>query len=144
MRRRTLLTCAGVTLAPALAGCSTPGSVDAISVSGATVQRGETANIDVTAPNLTGLHIGDHPDAFRLDGPLDLGDATFRPPPDAVWQAHPPHWAFSGRDTRGTVPIRTVPDTPPGTYRFGFAFHLDGSEEPRHEETTVTVEGGST
>ncbi|MEF8808827.1 hypothetical protein [Natronomonas sp.] len=143
MKRRTLLAATAATLATTLAGCSDGNGVDSLSVTGATVDRGETADIAIAAPNLSGLHISEFPEPFRPDGPLDLGEATFSPSPDAVWQAYPPYWAFSGRDVEGTVPIRTASDAPPGTYRFGFEFDIDGEEEPRYEETTVTVEGES-
>lgn len=144
MHRRALLTSAGATLTAALAGCpDLSSSPDSVSAAGATVEQGETADIAIAAPNLSGLHISDFPEEFRLDGPLDLGEASFDPSPEAVWQAYPPYWEFSGRDVEGTVPIRTAPDAPPDTYRFGFDFDIDGEEEPRYEETTVTVEGKS-
>jgi hypothetical protein len=141
MKRRVLLAATGTTLVGALAGCSDGNSVDSISVTGATVDRGETANLDIAAPNLSGLHISEFPEPFRLEGPLYLGEATFSPSPDTVWQAHPPYWEFSGHDVEGTVPIRTAPETRAGSYRFGFEFDIDGDGEPRYEETTVTVEG---
>lgn len=144
MNRRAVLTSAGVTVAAALAGCSNLSrSPDSVSVTGATVEQGETADVAIAAPNLSGLHISDAPEQFRLDGPLDLGEATFDPSPEAVWQAYPPYWQFSGQDVEGTVTIQTTPDAPPDTYRFGFDFDIDGEEAPRYEETTVTVEGKS-
>jgi hypothetical protein len=143
MNRRMLLTSTGAALAGALAGCSLGTDVETVSVTSATVQQGEVARLDIAAPNLSGLHIDAFPEAFRLDGPLSLGEATFSPSPEAVWQTHPPYWSFSGQDIEGTVPIRTAPDTPPDTYRFGFEFDIDGENEPRYEETTVTVEDGS-
>jgi hypothetical protein len=142
MNRRTLLASTGAGLAGALAGCSLGSSIDTISVTAATVGQGETARLAIAAPNLSGLHIDAFPEAFRLDGPLSLGEATFDPSPEVVWQAHPPHWSFSGQDTEGTVPIRTGPETPPDTYRFGFAFDIAGEGGTRYEETTVTVEDG--
>jgi hypothetical protein len=143
MNRRTLLASTGAALVGTLAGCPLGTSVETISVTAATVEQGETARLDIGAPNLSGLHIAEFPEAFRLDGPLSLGEATFSPSPEAVWQAHPPYWSFSGQDTEGTVPIRTAPETPSETYRFGFEFDIDGENEPRYEETTVTVEDGS-
>ncbi|MFT4883935.1 MAG: hypothetical protein ACI8U4_001448 [Natronomonas sp.] len=144
MNRRALLTYTGVALVSGLAGCSDRRSdVDTISVTEATVRQGETARLSIAAPTLSGLHIAEFPEAFRPGGPLELGEATFRPSPDAVWQAHPPYWDFPGKDTTGEVPIRTAPDAPLGTYQFGFDFELDGEEDPRHEETTVTVERDS-
>jgi hypothetical protein len=140
MNRRTLLASTGAAFAGTLAGCSLGSSVETISVTSATAEQGETATISVAAPNLSGLHISEFPEAFRLDGPLDLGEATFDPSPEVVWQAHPPYWSFSGQDTEGTVPIRTAPDTPPETYRFGFEFDIDREDGTRYEETTVAVE----
>ncbi|WP_336133472.1 hypothetical protein [Natronomonas amylolytica] len=143
MKRRTFLAATAVSLTSALAGCSLGTSVETISVTEATVEQGETATISVAAPNLSGLHIAEFPEAFRRDGPLSLGEASFDPSPDVVWQAHPPHWSFSGLDVEGTVPIRTSPETPPDSYRFGFEFDIDGEEDPRYEETAVTVKGES-
>jgi hypothetical protein len=142
MKRRTFFAAAAVSLTPMLAGCS-GGSVETVSVTEATVEAGETATISVTAPDLSGLHIAEFPEPFQLDGPLDLGEATFNPPPEAVWQAHPPYWSFSDHDTEGTVRIRTTPDTVPDVYRFGFEFDLAGKDDPRYEATTVTVEDRS-
>jgi hypothetical protein len=144
MNRRAVLTSGGATVAGALAGSlDLSSSPDSVSASGATVEQGETADITIAGQNLSGVQISDFPEEFRLDGPLDLGEGSFDPSPDAVWQAYPPYWEFSGRDVEGTVPIRTAPDAPLDTYRFGFDFDIDGEEEPRYEETTVTVEGES-
>ena len=141
MDRRALLTATGVTLTSAFAGCLVDGtnSVDTIAVSEPTVRPGETADISIEAPDLSGLRIGDFPEAFHPDGSLQLGEATFSPSPDLVWTVSPPHWGFSGRDTEGVVPIETSPETPPVSYRFGLDFYIDGEDEPRRVETTVTV-----
>lgn len=144
MHRRTLLTCAGVALSSPLAGCAgLDGGVDAVSVTAPTVEQGETATFGIEAPELSGLGISEFPEEFRQRESLELGEATFDPSPETVWQAYPPYWEFSGRDTEGTVAIRTYSDTPPETYRFEFAFRVEGEEEPRHEETTVTVKRAS-
>ncbi len=145
MKRRGLLTSTGLTLTTALAGCLADGSSneETLSVTEPTVKQGETANISIEAPNLSGLSISDFPEEFHPEGNLQLGEATFTPSPDVVWEVFPPHWGFSGRDTEGDVPIQTSSETPPDTYRFSFAFQIDGDEEPRHKETTVTVESES-
>lgn len=141
MQRRALLAGAGVTLAAALAGCATDddGGVDAIAFSEPTVRPGETAEIAVEAPDLSGLHISDFPAEFERDGTLRLGEATFTPASEVVWTAYPPHWDFAGEDTEGVVPIGTAPEIPPGDYEFGFHVRIDGEDEPRDVLTTVTV-----
>lgn len=72
MRRRVLLACAGVTLAPMLTGSPvTVGrGVDAIAVSEPTVRPGETTAIAIEVPNLSGLHISDFPAEFATGGTL--------------------------------------------------------------------------
>ena len=144
MNRRALLTGTGVTLSSMFAGCLVDGSssVDNIAVSEPTVSKGETANIAVEAPNLSGLHISDFPKEFT-DGSLRLGEATFTPSPELVWQAYPPHWQFDEQDTEGIVPMETFSETPTDTYEFGFDFYIAGESEPRHVGTTVTVESNS-
>lgn len=143
MERRALLASAGTTLASALAGCSTAGSpdVDGISIGDSTVEQGETATISIEAPNLSGLHISDFPEELRSEEGLQLGEATFEPSPETVWTTSPPHWQFSERDTEGAVPIRTSPETPPGTYEFVLDFYVGDDEEPRRRDATVTVLG---
>lgn len=144
MHRRSLLTSAGVALAFPLAGCTAiGGGVDAISLTAPTLEQGETATIAIEAPDLSGLGFTDSPDEFRRRESMALGEAAFDPSPEAVWQAYPPYWEFSGRDTTGEVPIRTTPATPPDTYRFEFGFRIEGEDAPRQEETTVTVESDS-
>lgn len=144
MNRRALLTSTGVTLSSAFAGCLVDGSssVDNLVVSEPTVSKGETANIAVEAPNLSGLHISDFPEEFT-DGSLRLSEATFTPSPDVVWQSYPPHWRFDGQDTEGIVPIETFSETSTDTYEFGFDFYIAGESEPRHIGTSVTVESDS-
>lgn len=142
MRRRTVLGGAEVVLASAVAGCfGNDGGSDEkrISVSAPTVTPGETATVSVEATRLTGLHISDFPEEF-LDGSMRLGDATFTPPPDAVFESYPPHWEFSGRDTEGDVSIETSPETTPDAYRFVFDVRTEWTEGTRPVETTVTVE----
>lgn len=141
MYRRGLLTSAGITLVSSLAGCLGAGdnSVDSISLSEPTVARGETAVIHFEAPNLTGLYISEFPDEFPSEL-LTLGEATFAPAPEAVFQSLPPYWDFTGEDVVGDVPIETSPETPADTYRFTLGVRLEGEDEPRHIPTTVTVE----
>lgn len=144
MYRRDFFTSAGIALISTLAGCLGAGdnSEDSISLSEPTVARGETAVIHFEAPNLTGLHISEFPDPFPSEL-LTLGEATFTPAPDAVFESLPPHWEFTGEDVVGKIPIETSPETPADTYQFGFRVRLEGEDEPRHIPTTVTVETDS-
>lgn len=142
--RRDFLASAGIPLASSLASCLGVGDdfIESISLSEPTVARGETAVIHLEVPNLTGLHISEFPDEFPSEL-LTLGEATFTPAPDAVFESLPPDWIFTGEDVVGEVPIETSPETPADTYRFTFRVRLEGKDEPRHIPTTVTVETGS-
>lgn len=145
MYRRALLSRAGVTFAPALAGCPVEvgRGVDAIAFSEPAVRPGETAAISIEAPNLSGLRISEFPAEFARGGTLRLGEATFSPAPEVVWTGYPPYWEFAGDDVEGVVPIETTTETPPDAYEFGFHVRIDDDEEPRTVVTTVTVEGDS-
>lgn len=144
MYRRGFLTSVGITLVSSLAGCPRVGddSEDSISLSEPIVVRGETAVIHFEAPNLTGLHINEFPDEFPSDL-LTLREPTFTPVPDAVFESNPPHWAFTGEDVVGEIPIETSPETPADSYRFTFGVRLKGEDDPQDIPTTVTVETDS-
>lgn len=141
MYRRRFFTSAGIIFVSSLAGClgASDDSVDSISLSEPTAVRGETAVIHFEAPNLTGLHISESPDQFPSEL-LTLGEATFTPAPDAVFESLPPHWEFTGEDVVGEVPIETSPETPADSYRFTFSVRLEEEDEPRHISSAVTVE----
>lgn len=141
MNRRAFLTCTGVTFASSLAGCFgfADDSVDSISLSEPTVEQGKTAVIHFEAPNLSGVHISEFPDEFPSEL-LTLGEATFTPSPNAVFESLPPHWEFTGEDVVGEVPIETSRETPVDTYRFIFEVRLERKDEKRHIPTTVIVE----
>lgn len=148
MNRRSYLAALGASIT--LAGCSAPDEpVDSLSVTSPTVEQGEGATIAIEATDVGSLRFTEIPAESELAGDetqleIEFGSATFTPSPDFTWQTHPPTWSWSsGRRLEGTVPVQTLRDTPPGTYRISVTVFEDGSDEERTETASITVEGGS-
>lgn len=142
--RRSVLAVLGASVP--LAGCS--GSTardDSFSVTAPSIEQGERTTLSIEAPGVTTLHFSDLPGGLPPEHDavveVEYDDAAFTPRPDVTWTAHPPTWQWSpARDVAAAVPVRTFPDTPPGSYEFTIAISSDDEEQERTMHTTLTVE----
>ncbi|NHN43616.1 hypothetical protein G9C85_18510 [Halorubellus sp. JP-L1] len=145
MNRRSYLAALGASIT--LAGCSaSDDSVDSLSVTSPTVAQGDVATIAIEATDVGSMRFTEIPTESELSDDerqlqIEFEGATFTPPPEFTWQTHPPTWSWSSEQRiEGAVPVRTLHDTPPGTYRISVTVFEDGSDEEK-TESQITVEG---
>lgn len=113
-----------------------------------TVEQGETAVIEVSAPNTEQIRFnlpGAVPPNGNGDGlEIQFDDAEFAPSPDIVWESKPPVWNWeSPQRIEGEIPVATSPDTTPGTYQTTILFTNSDFDETQREQTTISVKPDS-